>query len=80
MVRVCSTGAVALSAAREHRLLLARVLQWANLAGNQADVPGVSAYARGMSLADDPIEGYLQTFERLRARKPVNSVTFRFVG
>jgi hypothetical protein len=35
-----------------------------------------------MSLADDPIDGYLQTFERLRARKrwSVNSVTFRFVA
>ena len=36
----------------------------------------------GMSLGDDPIESYLQTFERLRARKrwSVDSVTFRFVA
>ena len=35
-----------------------------------------------MSLAGDPVEGYLRTFERLRARKrwSVNSVTFRFVA
>ena len=57
-------------------------LQRANLTGNRADVRGASAYAGAMSLADDPIEGYLQTFERLRARKrwSVNSVTFRFVA
>ena len=35
-----------------------------------------------MSIADDPVESYLRTFERLRARKSwsVNSVTFRFVA
>ena len=36
-----------------------------------------------MSMADDdPVAGYLRTFERLRARKrwSVNSVTFRFVA
>ncbi len=35
-----------------------------------------------MSFADDSIESYLKTFERLRARKrwSVNSVTFRFVA
>ena len=35
-----------------------------------------------MSPADDPVESYLRTFERLRARKrwSANSVTFRFVA
>ena len=35
-----------------------------------------------MRMADDPVESYLRTFERLRARKrwSVSSVTFRFVA